>query len=52
MKITDQISAIDRAVIIITDGSASPELSEFFEHIENRINLSKRDLIIKKIIKL
>jgi len=40
MKITDQISAIDRAVIIITDGAASPELSEFFEHLENRINLS------------
>ncbi len=40
MKITDQINAIDRAVIIITDGKASPELSEFFEHLEDRINLS------------
>ena len=40
MKITDQVSATDRAVIIITNGEATPELSEFFEHIENRINLS------------
>ena len=40
MKITDQINAIDRAVVIIIDGEASPELSEFFEHIEDRINLS------------
>lgn len=40
MKITDQISAIDRTVVIITNGEATPELSEFFEHVEDRINLS------------
>ena len=39
MKITDQIQAPNRAIIIITDGQASPELSEFLEHIQNRINL-------------
>ena len=40
MKITDQINSLDRAVIVIVDGKATEELSEFFEHIEDRINLS------------
>jgi len=40
MKITDQISAPDRIVVLVLDGKASPELSEFLEHIEDRINLS------------
>jgi len=40
MKITQQISAPDRALVIIVDGEASAEMSEFLEHIEDRINLS------------
>lgn len=40
MKITDQINSLDRSVVLIIDGKATEELSEFLEHIEDRINLS------------
>ena len=40
MKITDQINSLDRTVVLIVDGKATEELSEFLEHIEDRINLS------------
>ena len=39
MKITEQVVAIDRAVVIIQNGQATPELSEFLEHLADRINL-------------
>ena len=39
MKITDQIQTPDRSRVIIIENNASPELSEFLEHIQNRINL-------------
>lgn len=39
MKITDQIQALERNYIIINDGMASAEFSEFLEHVQNRINL-------------
>ena len=39
MKITDQISSPNRALVIIEVEKASPELSEFLEHIQDRINL-------------
>jgi CO dehydrogenase/acetyl-CoA synthase epsilon subunit len=40
LKITDQIISLDRSVVLIIDGKATEELSEFLEHIEDRINLS------------
>ena len=40
MKITEQIAAPTRTIVLIVDEKATPELSEFFEHIEDRINLS------------
>ena len=40
MKITDQINSLDRTVVLIVDGKPTEELSEFLEHVEDRINLS------------
>lgn len=39
MKITEQVSSPNRGVILITDGLAVTQFSEFLEHIQNRINL-------------
>jgi len=38
MKITDYYSAPDRNVVIITDGKATKELSEFLEHLQDKGN--------------
>jgi hypothetical protein len=40
MKITDQISAPTRDTLITEKDLATMKLSEFLEHIQNRINLS------------
>ena len=40
MKITDQVSQLDRNKTIITDGKTTIELAEFLEHIANRLNLT------------
>ena len=39
MKITDQIQAPDRNIVVIVDGMITPELGAFFEHLQNRVNL-------------
>ena len=40
MKITDQIASPERNIFIIVDGKADVQLSEFFEHVQDRINLT------------
>jgi hypothetical protein len=39
MKITEQVASLSRTVIIVNNGMPTKELSEFFEHIQNRVNL-------------
>lgn len=38
MKITDPLQSPDRNVIIVIDGKAQGELSEFLEHVQNKVN--------------
>lgn len=40
MKITDQIQAPTRITQVVNNNLFTPEVSEFLEHIQNRINLS------------
>jgi len=40
MKITDQIEAPTRNTQAVKDGLFMPEISEFLEHIQSRINMS------------
>ena len=46
MKITEQVASPNRGVILITNGLAVTEFSEFLEHIQNRINLDYRLYVI------